>query len=255
MLFKKKNKIGMFICLVPFFSIADVDIKEIHSVVEYKNLSIPNNVITEINELSKEYISKNEYYTVIEKTIKVTTNSKNKICDEDNCMTTEMQLLNNFEIGSLEKGYYRFSQKYKQINEQESRNKLFQVLENISNGMTEINNAKEITILLNTISEMEENSNKQFLNLAYECQKDENDGGKIIDCMSNNGKKYGNIFLDTKLKCYKYSQEKNIYTNQEQLSRDFDSCINEEMNSNNYKQWIGYQFFTIGSLVYYLENK
>ena len=62
-------------------------------------------------------------------------------------------------------------------------------------------------------------------------------------------------FLDTKLKCYEYSQRKNIYTTQEQLSKDFDSCINEEMNSNSYKQWIGYQFFTIGSLVYYLENK
>jgi len=252
MLFKNKNYIGFLICLVPFASVADVN--EIHSVIEYKNLVIPNNVISEINKLSKEYIIKNEYSDVIEKSIKIT-NSKNKICDEDNCMTTEMQLLNNFEIGSLERGYYNFGKKYGKINEQESKEKLFQILENISNGMVEINNAKEITILLNTISEMEENSNKQFLNLAYECQKNENNRKKIMDCMFNDSKKYGNIFLDTKLKCYKYSQEKNIYTTQEQLSKDFDSCINEEMNSNSYKKWIGYQFFTIGGLVYYLENK
>lgn len=252
MLFKKKIYTGFFICLIPFISVADIN--EMHSVIEYKNLSIPNNIKSDINKLGKEYIITNEYSAVINQSIKIT-NSKNKICDEDNCMTTEMQLLNNFEIGSLQRGYYIFGKKYEKINEQESRNNLFQVLENISNGMTEINNAKEITILLNTISEMEENSNKQFLNLAYECQKEGNSGQKIMDCMFNNSKKYDNMFLDTKLKCYQYSQGKNIYTTQEQLSQDFDSCINEEMNSNSYKQWIGYQFFTIGSLVYYLENK
>lgn len=252
MLFKKKNYVGFLICLIPYVSFADIN--EMHSVIEYKKLSIPNNVISEINKLSKEYIIKNEYSDVLNKSIKIT-NSKNKICDEENCMTAEMQLLNNFEIGSLQRGYYIFGKKYEQINEQESKEKLFEILENISNGMTEIANAKEITMLLNTISEMEESSNKQFLNLAYECQNNGNDGKKIMDCMFNNSKKHDNIFLDIKLKCYKYSQGKNIYTTQEQLSKDFDSCINEEMNSNSYKQWIGYQFFTIGSLVYYLENK
>lgn len=207
---------------------------------------VPVIVKDKIDNMAKDYVKDDNYKSVLNKA-KTIIPKKEMFCNEDDCVSYNVQKISNFEMGSIEKGFVAMANS-DGIDEEKAKNNLFNLIEKINNYDNHEND--KYVLLLNTISSMDRQGDDQFLSLVYDCKKNNDLKHKIIDCMLEKSATYKNVFLNIKVKCFGYVYEN--YTTEGDWANKFDLCINEEME--NIYDWIGYQFFSLGSLLYYLQK-
>lgn len=203
----------------------------------------------EIKHAAKEYIESGDYILVSDKAKKIT-EEKNTVCNDEGCQYDHYPLISNYQIGSIQKGFIEEARK-NNVDEKTANEQLFSIMEKINNREEEESKSiNDPALLINLVAKQENEVNEQLINTTEQCRAKNSQGEDIFYCVINQSHKYNNIFLNMKLKCYEDLLEKNIYK-VSTISTFLGDCIYEQMSTEKFKRWSGYQFYQIGAVLYH----